>query len=103
MRLIFIVLIILEVALIASRFSIGFDEYIAIVIILLAFPLAYFAFHYLRNVYREARDEELFSKQAYRKVEGVGVETDEALRKLVDSAAFQEFEKKKLGRRGESQ
>lgn len=52
----------MEVALIASRFSIGFDEYIASVIILLGFPLAYFAFHYLHNAYREARDQERFSK-----------------------------------------
>jgi hypothetical protein len=89
--MILIVLIILEVALIASRFSIGFDEYIAIVIVLLAFPLAFFAFHYLRNAYREARNEELFSKQAYRRVIGVGVETDDALRRLMDSTAFQEF------------
>lgn len=98
MRLILSVLIILEVALIASRFSIGFDEYISSVILLLAFPLAYFAFHYLRNAYREARDQQRFSKQGFRKVAGVGAETDEALKRLVGSPAFQEFERRKMGK-----
>lgn len=40
------------VAIAASIHSFSFDDYVTIVIILLAFPLAFFAFQYLRNVHR---------------------------------------------------
>lgn len=96
MKAILIVLIILEVTLIASRYSMGFDDYITIVIVLLTLPLSFFGFHYLRFAYREAADEQRFSKQAFRKVPPqIGDSTDEALKQLVESAAYQEYERRK--------
>lgn len=53
-RIILAVLIILEVSLIASRFALNFDDYITVVVILLAFPLAYFGFLYLRQASMDA-------------------------------------------------
>jgi hypothetical protein len=74
------------VILISLRDKGSFDDYMTIVVILLTLPLAYFGFHYLRSAYQEARDERLFSKKAYRNVDnGVGDETDEAVRQLTES------------------
>jgi hypothetical protein len=74
------------VILISLRDKGSFDDYMTIVVILLTLPLAYFGFHYLRSAYQEARDERLFSKKSYRNVEnGVGDETDEAVRQLTES------------------
>jgi hypothetical protein len=95
-KVIFSVLIILEVALIASRYSLDFDNYITVVIILLLFPLAFFSYHYLRIAYREASDSQRFSKRAFRSVpDEIGGQTEQELRKLVESAAYKEFEKMK--------
>jgi hypothetical protein len=52
-RVIIFVLFVLEVALIAARFSFYFDDYISVIIIFLIFPLSYFVFHYLRIAYKE--------------------------------------------------
>jgi hypothetical protein len=103
-KAILIVLIILEVSLIASRYSMGFEDYITIVMLLLTLPLAFFGFHYLRSAYREARDEERFSKQAYRRVSPeAGSNTDEAVKQLLESPAYQEFERRKTRRQGEDE
>lgn len=48
MKALLVVLIVLEVFLIAyNQFSISFDDYVTIVVILLVFPIAYFTYHYL--------------------------------------------------------
>jgi hypothetical protein len=90
------VLIILEVSLIASRYSLNFDEYISIVIIILAFPLAYFGYHYLSITYKEARDEQRFSGENYRAVDPSPEElTYREIEKLTESSAYKEYEKSK--------
>ena len=90
-RMILAVLIILEVSLIASRFALNFDDYITVVVILLAFPLAYFGFLYLRQAYSDAKDAEKFSGEAFRKVGPLGAETEREVGKLIDSAEYKRF------------
>lgn len=91
MKIVLSVLIICEVALIASKYSMAFDDYITLVVIALAFPLAYYAFRYLSTYYREIKDTERFSKVAYKKVSAEGAETKEEVDKLMDSPAFKEY------------
>ena len=87
-RIILAVLIILEVSLIASRFALNFDDYITVVVILLAFPLAYFGFLYLRQSNADAKDAERFSGEGFRKAGSQGTETDSEVGKLIDSAEY---------------
>lgn len=61
-KVVLIVLILIEISLIASRYSIDFDRYITAVIILLAFPIAYFAYHYLRLSAKHCSSTEQYSK-----------------------------------------
>ena len=48
-KIILIVLIILEIALISFSYSFKFDDYISLVVIILGFLISYFAFHYLNS------------------------------------------------------
>lgn len=94
-RIILAVLIILEVSLIASRFALNFDDYITVVVILLAFPLAYFGFLYLRHTNTDAKDAERFSGEGFRKAGSQGAETENEVGKLIDSAEYKQFEERK--------
>lgn len=82
-RIILAVLIILEVSLIASRFSLNFDDYITVVVILLAFPLAYFGFLYLKQAYSDAKDAEKFSGETFRRAGLQGAETEREVGRLI--------------------
>lgn len=52
-KIILIVLVLLEASIIAYHsYSLQFDDYISVVVIILCLLIAFFAFHYLRNTYR---------------------------------------------------
>lgn len=57
-KVILAVLLILEVACIAYSYSVRFDDYITVVIILLTLPIAYFGSLYLHNNYRTIKTYE---------------------------------------------
>jgi hypothetical protein len=91
-KVITVVLIILEIALIAARFSFYFDDYISVVIIFLTFPLSYFAFHYLRIAYKEGKAARKFSKESFKKVVNASMQqTEDEVKMLISSSAFKNF------------
>jgi hypothetical protein len=52
-KIILIVLVLLEASIIAYHsYSLQFDDYISVVVIILCLLIAFFAFHYLRTTYR---------------------------------------------------
>ena len=61
-KTILIVLIILEIGLISSRFSVNFSDYITWVILLISVPLCFFLAHYLRTIFRTANAQLKYSK-----------------------------------------
>lgn len=60
-KVILIVLIILEIALIAYSYSLKFDDYISLVVIVLGAFTSYYAFHYLRYARRKVKTFEASS------------------------------------------
>ena len=78
-KIILIVLILLEIAVIAFSYSIQFDDYISVVIIVLSVLIAYFAYHYLAGHFREIKTYEAITFSTKPN------EVDDETRKAVDN------------------
>ncbi len=83
-KTVLIVLILIEIGLISSRFSVSFSDYITWVILLISIPLCFFLAHYLRTIFRTANAQLKYSKEVYKKIDANN-ETEEKVRKLMES------------------
>ena len=83
-KTVLIVLILIEIGLISSRFSVSFSDYITWVILLISIPLCFFLEHYLRTIFRTANAQLKYSKEVYKKIDANN-ETEEEVRKLMES------------------
>jgi hypothetical protein len=83
-KAILIVLILVEIGLISSRFSVSFSDYITWVILLISVPLSFFLAHYLRAVFGTADVQLKYSKEVYKKIDANN-KTAEEVHKLMES------------------
>lgn len=95
-RLAMALLILIELYLIVTHFLPGFQDYLFTVIIILALPTAYFAFHFLRNRFQPVKTYEAIARSPIPR--DASEETRIEIEKLLASKEYQEFERKKQQR-----
>jgi hypothetical protein len=86
-------LILLEVYLIVTHFLPGFQDYLFTVLIILALPTAYFAFHFLRSRFQPVKTYEAILRSPIPR--DASEETRIEIEKLLASKEYQEYERKK--------
>jgi hypothetical protein len=87
------VLILLEIYLIVTHFYTGFEDYLVLVVILLALPLAYFAFHFLSARHQQVKTYEAIRRSALPR--DASEETRLEVEKLLASEEYRAYERRR--------